>query len=128
WKVVGEPWRDGTALYYVARIDDLWGRFPVPHYFFDTPWTVRAMTWSVLYVELAIPFLIWIPQARRFSLLVLLAFHLSNEWAMHLFLFHWIMLCGWLSFLKREDFDAVAGAWRRARGLLDRRKVAPVRA
>jgi hypothetical protein len=128
YKLSGAPWRDGTALYYVARIDDLWGRFPVPHYFFDTPWTVRAMTWSVLYVELAIPFLIWFPQARRFSLLVLLAFHLSNEWAMHLFLFHWIMLCGWLSFLKREDFDAVARAWHRARGLLDWQKVATARA
>ena len=81
WKFAGESWRDGTALYYVARIDDLFGRFGVPHYFFDTPWIVRAMTWSVLYVELVIPFLIWIPRARRFSLLVLLAFHLSNEWA-----------------------------------------------
>lgn len=113
WKAAGEPWRDGTALYYVARIDDLFGRFPVPHYLFDTPWTVRAMTWTVLYVELVIPFLIWIPQARRFSLLVLLAFHLSNEWTMQLFLFHWIMLCGWMSFLKREDLDAVANVWRR---------------
>jgi uncharacterized membrane protein YphA (DoxX/SURF4 family) len=113
WKLAGEPWRDGTALYYVARIDDLFGRFPVPHYLFDTPWTVRAMTWSVLYVELAIPFLIWIPKARRFSLLVLLAFHLSNEWAMHLFLFHWIMLCGWMSFLKKEDLDAATTIWRR---------------
>lgn len=116
WKFAGESWRDGTALYYVARIDDLFGRFPVPHYLFDTPWTVRAMTWSVLYVELAIPFLIWIPKARRFSLLVLLAFHLSNEWAMHLFLFHWIMLCGWMSFLKSEDLDAVARFWQRVVG------------
>lgn len=113
WKLTGAPWRDGTALYYVARIDDLFGRFPVPHYLFDTPWTVRAMTWSVLYVELAIPFLIWVPKARRFALLVLLGFHLSNEWAMHLFLFHWIMLCGWMSFLKREDLEAVARFWRR---------------
>jgi hypothetical protein len=113
FKLSGQPWRDGTALYYVARLDDLFGRFPVPHYLFDTPWTVRAMTWSVLYVELAIPFLIWVPKARRFSLLVLLAFHLSNEWTMQLFLFHWIMLCGWMSFLKKEDLDAAAKVWRR---------------
>src|SRR6476620_7685871 len=32
WKATGETWRDGTALYYVARVDDLFGRFPVPHY------------------------------------------------------------------------------------------------
>ncbi|MFN0021826.1 MAG: HTTM domain-containing protein [Pirellulaceae bacterium] len=116
WKLSGEHWRDGTALYYVARIDDLFGRFPVPHYLFDTPWTVRAMTWCVLYVELAIPFLIWVPKARRFALFVLLGFHLSNEWAMHLFLFHWIMLCGWMSFLKKEDLDAVAKFCRRFAG------------
>ena len=116
WKLSGEPWRDGTALYYVARIDDLFGRFPVPHYLFDTPWTVRAMTWGVLYVELVIPLLIWIPKARRFCLFVLLAFHLSNEWAMHLFLFHWIMLLGWTSFLKREDLEAVARIWPRRQG------------
>ena len=95
---------------------DLFGRFPVPHYLFDTPWTVRAMTWSVLYVELVIPFLIWIPKARRFSLLVLLAFHLSNEWAMHLFLFHWIMLCGWMSFLTTQDLDALARMGRHPKG------------
>jgi len=116
FKFAGEPWRDGTALYYVARLDDLFGRFPVPHYLFDTPWTVRAMTWSVLYVELVIPFLIWIPKARRFSLLVLLAFHLSNEWAMHLFLFHWIMLCGWMSFLTTQDLDALSRIGRRLKG------------
>ena len=116
WKLSGESWRDGTALYYVARIDDLFGRFPVPHYLFDTPWTVRAMTWLVLAAELLIPILIWFRDGRRFALLLLLGFHLSNEYAMHLFLFHWIMLCGWLSFLKAEDLDAAASLWRKLTG------------
>ena len=60
-------------------------------------------TWSVLIVELAVPVLIWFRETRRLCLLLLLVFHLGNEWTMHLFLFHWIMLCGWLSFVTNDD-------------------------
>ena len=28
WKLGGEPWLNGTAIYYVARMDDYFGRFP----------------------------------------------------------------------------------------------------
>lgn len=115
-KVVGAPWQDGTALYYVARIDDLFGRFPIPHFLFDTPWIVRLLTWSVVVAELLIPITIWIPALRRASLVALLAFHLSNEYTMQLFLFHWIMLCGWISFLSTEDLNWFTGLLRRFRG------------
>jgi len=29
-KTSGVDWREGTALYYVARLDDSFGKFPVP--------------------------------------------------------------------------------------------------
>ena len=103
-KAAGEPWLDGTALYYVSRLTDFFGRFPVPAFAFDTPWIVAAMTWSVLVAELSIPILIWFRETRVPCLLVLLAFHLANEWTMNLFLFHWLMLCGWMAFLSPRDF------------------------
>ena len=103
-KLAGEPWVNGTALYYVGRLDDFFGRFPVPAYLFDTPWTVAVMTWSVVIAEFTIPILIWFKETRRPCLLVLLAFHLANEWTMNLFLFHYLMLCGWISFVTPEDF------------------------
>lgn len=113
-KLGGHAWLDGTALYYVARLDDFFGKFPVPDVTVDHPLTVAALTWGVLLIELAVPLLIWFRQTRRGCLLVLLLFHLANEWTMHLFLFHWIMLCGWLSFLEPEDyawlFSAAPGA------------------
>jgi hypothetical protein len=34
----------------------------------------------------------------------LIAFHLANEWTMNLFLFHWLMVCGWLAFVSPDDF------------------------
>jgi len=107
-KLAGEPWVNGTALYYVSRVDDFFGRFPVPAWLFDTPWAVAVMTWSVVLAEFSIPILIWFKETRRPCLLVLLAFHLANEWTMNLFLFHYLMLCGWISFVTPEDF-----AWLR---------------
>jgi hypothetical protein len=104
-KLAGEPWLNGTALYYVARLDDYFGRLPVPDWLFDTPWVIALLTWSVIAVELAVPILIWFRETRRACLLALLLFHLGNEWTMNLFLFHWIMLCGWLAFLTADDLN-----------------------
>jgi uncharacterized membrane protein YphA (DoxX/SURF4 family) len=110
-KLDGDAWLDGTALYYVARLDDFFGRFPVPDWPFDTPWAVAVLTWSVVIVELTVPLLIWFPETRRACLAAVLLFHLGNEWTMHLFLFHWIMLCGWLSFVTPDDLRWLG--WRR---------------
>lgn len=110
WKLGGQPWFDGTALYYVGRLDDFFGRFPTPAWIFDTPWVVALLTWSVIAAELAVPLLVWFRETRRTALLMALCFHLANEYSMHLFLFHWIMLVGWLSFVRAEDF-----AWLRRR-------------
>lgn len=114
-KLLGAPWRDGTALYYVTRLDDYWGRFPVPSVIADTPWIVRALTWTTIGIELAVPVLVWFAPTRRLALLLVLIFHLACDYAMHLFLFHWIMLVGWLSFVKPEDFDRGSTFWMRRR-------------
>ena len=87
--------RGSTArrIYYVARLDDYFGRLPIPTWLFDTPWAVALMTWSVLAVELLAPVLLWFRETRRLALVAVVLFHLANEWTMHLFLFHWVMLC-----------------------------------
>ena len=112
-KMQGEAWIDGTALYYVARVDEF-GKFPLPPGLFTTPWLVRVMTWSVIAVELMVPLLVWFRETRRSALLIALAFHLANEYTMHLFLFHWIMLAGWLAFVLPEDWEWM---WRKRSAL-----------
>jgi hypothetical protein len=115
-KIGTEPWFDGTALYYVSRLDDYFGKFPVPTWVFDTPWLVALLTWGVVLGELLVPVFVWFRETRRTALVVAVLFHLANEWTMHLFLFHWIMLAGWLSFLEPSDF-----AWLRRRNAGDGR-------
>ncbi|HTN75378.1 MAG TPA: HTTM domain-containing protein [Pirellulaceae bacterium] len=104
-KLPGEKWQQGTTLYFVARLDDYFGRFPVPHWLFETPWLVRSLTWSVLVIELIVPLLIWFKQTRRASLVLLLLFHLGNEYTMNLYMFHWTMLLGWSAFMLPADWQ-----------------------
>jgi len=103
-KIGDEAWLNGTAMYYVARLDDYFGRFPTPAWLFDQPWSVALLTWSVIFGELLVPVLVWFRQTRRWALAAAVLFHLGNEWTMHLFLFHWLMLAGWLSFLEPSDW------------------------
>jgi hypothetical protein len=115
-KLGGPAWLNGTALYYVSRLDDHFGRFYVPAWIFDTPWVVACITWSVLLAELLVPIFIWFRETRLVCLIIIILFHLANEWTMNLFLFHWLMICGWLSFVSPADF-----AWRANRGIAHRR-------
>jgi hypothetical protein len=105
FKLGGTAWWDGSALSYVVRLDDTFGRFRIPALPFEIPILVRLMTWTVVAVELLSPLFLWFRETRRWALAVIVLFHLSNEYAMCLFLFHWIMLVGWSTFLTSEDLQ-----------------------
>lgn len=112
-KLLGAPWRDGTALYYVMRLEEYWGRLPLPESLLTSAALIRIMTWSTVGVEFAVPVLIWFAPTRRLALGMVVLFHLACEAAMHLFLFHPIMLVGWMSFLTTHDMDAILRRLRR---------------
>jgi uncharacterized membrane protein YphA (DoxX/SURF4 family) len=103
-KMKGEDWINGTAIYYVSRLDDVFGRFPIPSFIFTSLTIMKYMTWLVIIVELFIPMALWFKETRRFALFVALGFHLSIEYTMNLFLFQWLMLVGLLSFTEPKDY------------------------
>jgi hypothetical protein len=104
FKLNGEAWRSGTAMFYVAQLDDYYGRTPLPGWLFQVPWLGRLLTWSVMGVEATVPLGVWFKQTRLPCLALALVFHLGNELTMHLYLFHWLMLLGWSAFLLPQDF------------------------
>jgi len=112
-KLGGNSWLEGTALSYVGRLDDTFGRFPVPSFLFEVPLLARLMTWSVIVVEIFVLGLLWFRETRHAALAILVFFHLSNEYAMFLFLFHWIMLVGWSTFLTSSDLQFFSRIFRR---------------
>ena len=108
-KINGSAWLHGTALYYVARLDDYFGRFPLPSWLFARAWCVALMTWTVLVTELCAPLFVWFRETRRWALLAVFALHLAMEYCMHLFLFNWVMLVGWVAFVEWDDVAGRSG-------------------
>lgn len=114
-KLRGSDWLDGTALYYVSRLDDLFGHFPIPTALLESLTALKLMTWSVLAIEVALPFALWIPRTRRLGILLGVALHLGIEYSMSLFLFEWVMILGLLAFARPEDFGALRDLLARLR-------------
>jgi len=102
-KSSGHDWTSGKALYYVARLDDSFGRLPVPDFLFTHLGLIKLMTWSVLVLEWALPVLLWMKRSRKAAIVVGIVFHLSVDYTMNLFLFHWIMILGLLSFAELDE-------------------------
>lgn len=108
WKALGTDWTDGTALYYVTKLEGFWGNFPVTTALTESPRALALMTYLTLGLELSLPVAIWVPALRRASLVLALGFHLALAYAMNLFLFPWIMILGWCAFLRASDLELVA--------------------
>jgi hypothetical protein len=118
WKSRGNAWVDGTAMYYVSRLNGFFGRLPVPHFPFEYMPLTRLITWSVLVAEGIMPLLLWVRETRLWALGVLSLFSLGCDYAMNLYLFHWLILLNWTTFLSVAELKACARAvgalWRRA--------------
>ncbi len=103
-KLQGATWRDGSALYYVSRMDDYFGRSWLPESTFDIPWLIRCATWVALSIEFALPWTLWFRRTRRLAIIAGIGLHLCIETTMNLFLFEWIMIVGLLAFVKPEEW------------------------
>lgn len=104
-KLDGELWLNGTALYYVARLDEFFGRFPLWHFWFENMILVKMSTWMVLAIEGLMVFGVWFKDLRRLTLIFAIGFHLLTDYSMNLFLFHWVCIVGWLSFLNDHELE-----------------------
>lgn len=118
WKLRGDDWTNGTALYYVTRLDGLWGNLPLPSAAVASRLVLRWLSYATLVLELGVPILIWLPRTRRVALGVALGFHACLAYSMNLFLFAPIMMLGWCAFLERSDFDGLA-RWLKSRAPTD---------
>lgn len=111
-KMRGEVWADGTAMYYVFRLYDFY-RFPVPEFITENLMILKVLSWSVIALELTVPFLIWFKETRVPMLVLVICFHLATELTMNLMMFHWIMITGWLCFARWDDGVRLLSLFRR---------------
>ena len=99
-KLRGADWLDGLAAYYVSRLDDVFGRFPVPSIFLESLFVMKLLTWAVLAVECVLPIGLWFKETRRWAICLGVALHLALEYTMNLFLFHWLMITCLILFIE----------------------------
>jgi hypothetical protein len=111
WKLRGQDWLDGSALYYVSRLDGFWGNLPVPELLQRSLLASQIASALTLAIELVVPMAIWVPSLRRWATLTAIVFHATIAYAMNLFLFEWIMIWGFCAFLRAGDL-ALAWKWR----------------
>ncbi|MES2920415.1 MAG: HTTM domain-containing protein [Verrucomicrobiota bacterium] len=111
-KLNGSDWLDGISIYYVSRLDDSFGRFPLPGFLFQSLAAIKLMTWSVLVIECLVPIGLWFKETRRAALLLAVGFHLATDYAMNLLLFHPIMLVGLLAFVDPAGPRKMLERWR----------------
>lgn len=112
WKLLGDPWVNGTALFYVVRVNEL-QRFPVPHWIAQ-PILLRLGTWLTLALEFSLGVFIWFKRLRYPLLLLGLLFHLSIEYALNIPMFQWDILSAYVLFVDADDVSRFA-KWIRGR-------------
>jgi hypothetical protein len=106
-KLAGETWQNGTAMWYVSRMNDNYGRL-IPSEWFDSHWMSQIGSYGTLVIEAFLPIGLWIPRLRWIAILLGVVLHLGIEMSMNLFLFEWVMILGLLSFVPRLKPRTVA--------------------
>ncbi len=119
WKMKGDTWRNGTALYYVFHLNAI-QRFPVPAWM-QHSFLLHAGTWFALLLEFSLGTLLWFRPFRYPLLLLGLAFHLLLEYALNLPMIQWDILSAYVLFVEPADLRHAATAilgllpWQRQR-------------
>lgn len=90
-KSLGMDWFDGNAIWYVINIysNDY---VDLAMNFINYPIIFKLICWSVLFLELMYPFLIYIPKIRKIVLTKIILLHVFIGIFMHLYTFGLVMI------------------------------------
>lgn len=115
-KVIGPNWQDGTALYWILKLED-YARFPVP-IIPDHLWMLQVCSWATLWIEFSLWTLIWVPQIRYYVLGLGVMLHLGIEYSMNIPVFEWITMAAYITFVDPKHVEQfVASISEKARNI-----------
>ena len=107
----GSTWEDGTSIYYFYRLDTFltpignfikeFGLMPLP--------ISKILTHMTMALELLVPFLILAPLftlwTRRFSMIVMIGFHIVIGISLYIGTFSWVMIAMLLLLISSKDIS-----------------------
>ncbi len=103
-KYGGNLWRDGTATWYTARLQEF-ERFPVPPFMKELP-MVKVTTYGTLLVEFCLVSLVYYKPARKYVVIAAIGMHAYIEYSMNIPLFSMLMISSYLMFFEGEEITA----------------------
>ncbi len=101
----GANWKSGTGVYYALNNPNF-ARILMP-WLQNVPILVKLLTWGVLAIELATPFLLWVARTRILAILLVTALQLGIFATMSIGTFQIISITAVLIFLEKTDIDAL---------------------
>ncbi len=114
YKLAGNAWLDGEALYYVLSIDE-----------FSHPWLQASLlkvdwllvigTYLALAYQLLFPLLVWFNKTRKPLLIVGVVFHLFIAFGVGLFDFGIIMILSYSVYLSNDQSRHWLNRWSRGK-------------
>ena len=107
-KVGGETWRDGTAVSYALRIENL-QRFPLPTSLTTSEIVSNLLTFGTLALELSLGILVWNRRLRPWLLLAGVSLHLGIDYAIRVGFFSYAVLVLYIAFIPPETMDRWLG-------------------
>ena len=105
-KAGGALWRDGSAVSYAVRIENV-SRFPTPSFVTDSLLLTQLATYGTLLAELSIGILVWNRAARPWVLALGVLLHLSIEITLTVGFFSLAMMTLYLAFLPPHRAEQV---------------------
>jgi hypothetical protein len=112
-KVQNELWRNGTAVSYSLRIEDI-HRFPTPGFVTQSVMLTELLTFGTLALELSLAVLVWNRAARPWIMTAGATLHLSIDYFILIGFFSYAMFVCYLAFLRPENAERFIG-WVRSR-------------
>jgi hypothetical protein len=97
WKLLNQPWRDGSALHYVLNTN-LYRRFPQGLPLALDP-LATLLTYATLAWELGFAFMVLWRPTRKLALLAGIAIHTGILMTMEIGPFSWVMMSTYVAFL-----------------------------
>ena len=99
----GSSWVDGTSVYFVTRGWDLL-KMKLP-FVFDNIWSIRALSFGTLIIELALGLILFLPKYRRPILAAGVLLHMGMELSLLVPIFQFVLLAAYAVFLGDSDFQ-----------------------
>jgi hypothetical protein len=124
-KFATDQWREGTAVGYALRIDDV-HRVAVPAFVTQSSTITTLLTYGTVVIELSLAVLIWNRRLRPLVLVLGVLLHLGIESSIMVGFFSYAMLASYLCFIPPETATRYVLATRNAAaGLAGKRRRRP---